>query len=147
MKKILTGIGLFIVILVLGIVYGFLEQQKSAASIPVVQIGNAVFEVEIAETPAKQAIGLSGQPGLPENKGMLFSFRNAGSYGFWMKGMRFPLDILWIAGNKVVGIEKNIPADSAASYYPPEPVDKVLEINAGLADKLGIKTGDSVLLE
>jgi len=67
-----------------------------------------------------------------------------------MLGMRFPIDIIWIKNNRVVGIEKNVPApekgipEAALKVYnPPESVDRVLEINAGLSDSLGIKIGDS----
>ena len=67
-----------------------------------------------------------------------------------MPDMRFPLDIIWIKGNEIVGILENVsPAGfgELEIYYPPEPVDKVLEINAGLADKLNIKIGDGIVLK
>lgn len=145
MSKFLIGIGIFIAVVFLGLVYGFLDQQKYSVSVQTVKVGNAVLETELADSPVEHARGLSGRPNLAKNQSLLFLFPKAGSYGFWMRGMRFPLDIIWIAGNKVVGIEKNIPADSADTYYPPEPVDKVLEINAGLSDKLGFQAGDELL--
>jgi len=63
-----------------------------------------------------------------------------------MKGMRFPLDILWIdsADGRIVHLEKNIPADSKAVFTPDAPADRVLELNGGSAERYGIQTGERV---
>jgi uncharacterized membrane protein (UPF0127 family) len=73
---------------------------------------------------------------------------------FWMKDMRFDLDIVWIKDNKIIGIAKNIPKPAAGTadeklptYSPPSPIDQVLEVNAGWTDKYKIKTGDEVRYE
>lgn len=113
-----------------------------------VQIGNKVFEVEIADTSIAQMRGLSGREPLDENQGMLFVFDKPSKQSFWMMGMKFPLDIIWISGDTIVGIEKNAPIPSGISipiFYSPENVDKVLEINAGLADSKNIKVGDKLI--
>ena len=78
---------------------------------------------------------------------MIFVFEKVGNYGFWMKDMNFPLDILWINDNfKVVGIEKNL----ATSTYPKSFGSKykamyVLEISAGYSNKNNIKIGDKII--
>jgi len=77
---------------------------------------------------------------------MLFLFDKSGRYAFWMKDMKFPLDFIWIAGDKVVDIDENIPPDYSGTLKPETPVDKVLEINAGVCEKYGIKKGDEVRL-
>ena len=46
--------------------------------------------------PEERSQGLSGRPNLAAGTGMLFVFEQAGSYAFWMKDMRFPLDMVWI---------------------------------------------------
>jgi len=149
-KNILLGIGFFIILIIGGGLYNFLignKQEKLAE----VKIGDAKFEVEVADSVLKKARGLSNRGGLPENKGMLFVFDISGQYPFWMKGMNFPLDIIWIKGDKIIGIEKNIPPPAAGeilkSYQPAESIDKVLEINAGSSDELGIKVGDKVIFK
>jgi len=56
--------------------------------------------------------------------------------------MRFPLDIVWIDNDTIVHIEKNVQPDFAGIITPSENADTVLEINAGVADKTGLKVGD-----
>jgi uncharacterized protein len=75
---------------------------------------------------------------------MLFEFPEKGKRGFWMKGMKFNLDIVWLDDSKIVHIAKNVSCDSKEIIIPEVEADKVLEINAGMADGLGIKAGDEI---
>ena len=82
---------------------------------------------------------------------MLFIFPKADKYPFWMKGLSFALDFVWIRDNRVVDILENIqpPAantpDSALPIYSANmPIDKVLELNAGAVKLLGIRVGDKM---
>jgi uncharacterized membrane protein (UPF0127 family) len=116
-------------------------------------VGNAVFNVEIANTSTTRARGLSGRENLGENQGMLFIFDAPGNYGFWMKDMRFPLDFVWILGDKIVGVTENVPPPAPGAsifklqvYYPPDSADKVLELNAGEVKKYGIQAGQTAIL-
>jgi len=121
--------------------------QQGGGNLKEITIGDAAFFVEIADTPATRTKGLSGHKQLKENEGMLFIFDSLGQYSFWMKDMNSPLDIIWIKENKVVGFAENAPPAGNAPltiYTPPQPVDKVLEINAGSIKKLGIKIGDTI---
>jgi len=128
------------------------NQGAAPASKPNVKIGQAEFSVDIADTGALREQGLSGRASLPENSGMFFVFPSLGNYGFWMKDMNFPIDIVWIKGDTVAGFSENTKPQPGTSilflkiYYPPARIDKVLEINAGLVKKLGLKIGDSVSL-
>src|SRR3989344_811917 len=140
------GLALFLTFLVLGGLYNFLDKEQQPI-LKETRLGGQLFSIEIADTPAKRIRGLSGRSSLPENRGMLFIFEIPGQYGFWMKGMFIPIDIIWIRGNQIIGLEKNILQSSNLNYYSPEPVDKVLEINAGLSDKLGLKAGDEIELK
>src|SRR3712207_1680301 len=58
--------------------------------------------VEVADEPAETARGLGYRAGLEPGKGMLFVYEAASERSFWMKGMRFCLDIVWIEGGRVV---------------------------------------------
>ena len=65
--------------------------------------------------------------------------------------MLFPIDILWIQNNKVVGINEHLTPPSAGRsntqlplYLPPTNVDMVLEINAGLTELYNIHIGDTL---
>jgi hypothetical protein len=67
-----------------------------------------------------------------------------------MKDMKFPIDIIWISGDEVVGIDENAepepgkPLSDLKIYYPPREIDSVLEVNAGTAEKYNLKVGDTV---
>lgn len=152
MKNFLLAIALFMVIVVAAAILQLLNvpQQAPAPTSEKVEISVAGnnFLVEIADTPQERARGLSGRESLAENEGMLFVFDEPEKYVFVMAGMQFPIDIIWINGNEVVGFEKNVqPAPSKSSgSYPSPVVDKVLEVSAGTVDRLNIQSGDTINL-
>ncbi len=110
-------------------------------------VGGEVFEIDVAETPLTRAQGLSDRETLAKNDGMLFIFDSADYQGFWMKDMKFPIDIIWIKGDRVVGWQEAAPPDddpNRAVYYSPEPVDKVLEVSSGAVARLGLRIDDII---
>ena len=109
-----------------------------------VKINGNELEVEIVNSSEKLSKGLGGRDGLCEKCGMLFEFSEKGRYSFHMKGMRFNLDIIWLNGNEIVHIAKNVSYNSSETIMPEAKADKVLEIKGGLADRIGIKAGDVV---
>ena len=149
-KKITVGIGIFLIMLAVAGLYKVLLLDKVRGKFQIVRIGDVSFEVDIADNPISQAKGLSGREFIEDNKGMLFLFGNYGKRSFWMQGMKFPLDIIWISDDKIVGVSENLPPPGFGEvkvYDSPENVDKVLEINAGLFRKFGFKIGDKIVLE
>lgn len=107
------------------------------------------IKLELAITEAEKEKGLGSRDSLAPDTGMLFVYQTKGNYGFWMKGMRFPLDFIWIDGNIIVDLSPNIPFPEKNTTQPISltsrvPADKVLEVNAGVIDRLGIKIGDLV---
>lgn len=112
---------------------------------PSVTIGNATFSVEVARTSEEQRRGLGYRDTLCESCGMLFLFERPEKMGFWMKGMRFPIDILWIRDGTVVHIERAVShTDQQTVYTPQEPADSVFEVNAGMSDRYRIHIGSTV---
>jgi uncharacterized membrane protein (UPF0127 family) len=110
-----------------------------------IEIGENIFQAEIADTFSKRSQGLSGRKALCENCAMLFIFSEKSRLSFWMKGMNFDLDMLWIDKNEIVYIAKNVSREKELERIEPKnEADKVLEIGAGLTDELGIKVGDRV---
>lgn len=102
---------------------------------------------DMAETEADQRRGLGGREALDENMGMMFVFDQPGIYPFWMKDMKFAIDIIWLRGDQVVDLETLPPpaeGERPASRIPREISDKVLEIRSGRAEELGIKVGSKV---
>ena len=144
---ILSLIFLTVVLAVAFKIIGFGGGPLKTAS---VTVGAKTFQVMVASTTLARSNGLSGKDGLAENEGMYFLFGSFGNYGFWMKDMKFAIDIIWIAGDTVVGFAENAKPEpgkalwSLKIYYPPQNIDKVLEINAGAVQKYGIKIGDIV---
>ena len=147
LNKIIIG---FIVILLLFSAFIVLQIDKNPAPKAKVTIDNQTFSVEIATTSAEQQLGLSGRNSLPQDQGMLFVFKTPERYAFWMKGMKFPLDIIFIKDNKIVSISHNVPAPKDANesnlpiITPDAPANRTLEINAGLASKYDFQKGDDV---
>ena len=116
-----------------------------------VNVKNLVLQVKVASTADVRKKGLSNIDSLPINEGMLFVFDQKGRYSFWMKDMKFPIDIIWIDENKkIVNISKNaIPEPKKADkdltkYDSSYDVKYVLEINAGLAGANNLQIGDLV---
>lgn len=104
------------------------------------------IQVEVAQSKSSRELGLSGRPSMRNDEGILFVFDVPGKYGFWMKDMNFPLDIIWInESGLVVDIERNLTPDSYPKTFINE-VDAsyVLEINAGLAKEFGLFLGSKV---
>jgi len=168
MKESAAGILMgFLVILVaalLAVFYfvNYVHVDLGSQAQATVVVGGKVFSADVASTAQERAQGLSGREGLSDDGGMVFLFGSPGNYGFWMKNMRFPIDIVWIKGlpsqilpgktweGKVVGFSENTEAEQGKTaselrvYYPPEPVDKVLELKAGAVSEYGLKVGDGV---
>ena len=111
-----------------------------------VRIGETVFFVEVADTPASRTQGLSGREALSEKEGLLFVFEEPGLYAFWMKDMLFDIDIAWIAkdGRIVYIKDRATPETFPETFKPSEKALYVLEVNAGMFEKEGIGVGDIV---
>ncbi|MDP8212990.1 MAG: DUF192 domain-containing protein [Candidatus Zapsychrus exili] len=104
------------------------------------------FNVELAVTDEELQRGLQFRGVLFEHAGMLFVFKQAAQHAFWMKNTLLPLDMIWLDNEGVVvHIEQNAPpckTDNCAIYQPESQANYVLEVNAGLCEKLGIAIGD-----
>ena len=107
-------------------------------------IDNIEINIEIADNPKEQSQGLSGREYLAPDNGMLFVFPQLITPSFWMKDMKFSLDIIWILENKLVYIAENISPDYRGSIKPEVLADKVIELNAGTCNKNDIKEGDMI---
>jgi uncharacterized membrane protein (UPF0127 family) len=108
-----------------------------------VTLGEVKVKAEVVRALEKLYLGLGHRPELPEGRGMLFILPNQVIQYFCMREMQFPIDIIWLASGRVVGITKNMPPEDSQTNYPsPEPVQYVLEVPGGFSDRKGIKTGD-----
>lgn len=114
--------------------------------------GTPCFAVEVASDAASRQKGLMLRTSLEPDKGMLFVFDTEGEYSFWMKNTLIPLDMIWMnADKKIVFIQENaqpcLPAQAGGTVCPTMNPGVaalyVLEVNAGVAQKEGLKLGDS----
>ncbi len=155
MKTFLIALGIFFIIVIIGFTLRFVSKSGTAEttsdSLRRFNVGSASYAVEIATSTMDQARGLSYRQTLPQNQGMLFIFNQPEDRKFWMLGMKFPLDFIWIREGLVVAISENIPPPKGVSMPqvidPLEATDMVLEVNAGEIAKQGIKVGQKTNLE
>jgi len=145
MKKIFLIVGVLIFVTALA----FLNYNYPDKKTPQITINNHIFNLEVAKTTKEQEIGLAKYDSIPQNFGMLFPFEKPRFYSFWMKNMKFPIDIIFIRNDKIVTIFKNVsPAklnnEQLPIYRTQKLSDTVLEINAGLSEKYNFKIGDFV---
>jgi|JI6StandDraft_1071083.scaffolds.fasta_scaffold04623_10 uncharacterized membrane protein (UPF0127 family) len=118
----------------------------SRPSQPQVLLGGNHYVLEVADTEAARTKGLSGRTSLPEGRAMLFVFDPPRLACFWMKDMRFSIDIVWLdAQKRVVKIEP----DLAPSTYPQTfcselRTNYVLEFPAGTAERNTIQLGQTL---
>ncbi|MEX1112588.1 MAG: DUF192 domain-containing protein [Candidatus Andersenbacteria bacterium] len=144
------------VVIGIGVVIGFIgTNQQVCRDFTQGQVlaGNVTLSVALAQTPQEQQTGLSGCRSIPPNSGMYFTYTNPTNPQFWMKGMLIPIDIIWISGSQVIGVETHVPAPTdhktelLPTYKPPRPVTAVLEVAAGAAAQYGIREGTPVILK
>lgn len=127
-------------------------QELGTTSLPNkvnVTINNANLQADVALTPEEQAKGLSIKDTLQSNEGMLFPSESPRILSFWMKDMKFPIDILWLnADKKVVHIEESLqpcsPFLPCPSYTPDIQAQYVLETVAGFSSANRITEGTPV---
>jgi uncharacterized membrane protein (UPF0127 family) len=111
-----------------------------------VRVNGQVFDAELPKNPDAFAKGLGGRPCITSSEGMLFRFKQPGQYPFWMKDMKFPIDIIWIgADHKVAAVEVNEkPSTYPDKFVNQKPAQYVLEIKANLSNELHINIGTPV---
>lgn len=155
MKKILLLFALLLIVIG-GVVFvqNYLKDGKMSFFLktPIVTIGNHNFKVAVAASQQEREVGLSEAKSLQQNQGMIFLFEKPDYYSFWMRHMKFPIDIIYINKDAIVTIRNNAQppngnTESPTIYTPTAPSDKVIEIQAGLSEKYNFKSGDKVKYE
>jgi uncharacterized membrane protein (UPF0127 family) len=108
------------------------------------------IDLEVADTPRRQALGLQLRPPLPPLRGMWFPYEPPAVARFWMHRTPAALDMLFVRDGRVLAIEADVQPClrlPCPSYGPDQPVEGVLEIGAGEAARLGITAGTPVRIE
>jgi len=124
----------------------FNRARSSALPTTKMQIGNNQFNLEIANTQDARQTGLMRRDSMPADHGMIFVFRSAQEWSFYMKNTRFPLDLLFVdEGGKIRSIHQLKPYD-LSSVTSDVPVKYAIELNQGTAAKVGAKVGDKLTI-
>lgn len=104
------------------------------------------FQAEIADEYEEMKKGLMNRESMDQGKGMLFIFEKEGVYPFWMKNTSIPLDIIWMDGDgQVVFISRDTQpceSDTCPDTNPGRKAKYVLEINAGISERIRLEVGD-----
>ncbi len=129
--------------------------QSKKTNIPFTKEGEAFItlsdtvikiDIEMAKTEYETTTGLMYRNNMKEDRGMLFFMGKERILSFWNKNTRIALDYIYIGKDKkVVSIAKNIKPFQTENIPPSKaPAMYVLELNAGLSDKWGIKKGTQI---
>jgi hypothetical protein len=145
-KQFLILVVIFLGFLAVGSLFVFQNRIFSVSKelnqkLSIVKIDGVSINIEIADTPEKRTQGLSGRSWLAKNQGMFFVYDKPDFYSFWMKDMKFPIDIIWINENKkIIDISKNISPDSfPQTFKSQKQAQYVLEVNAGFSAQNNIR--------
>ena len=108
--------------------------------------GEHRFEIEVARTPDEQARGLMYRQSLPPASGMLFEYDPPQNIAMWMRNTYIPLDMIFIGVEwRITRIAQRTVPLSLTTVASEGAVMAVLEVNAGTASRLSIRSGDRVV--
>lgn len=111
-------------------------------------LGEIKFNARIACNDTERQKGLMYVTDLPENDGMLFLFKQAGSQGFWMKNTLIPLDIGYFTADYILReIHPMYPRTLDSIKSNRDDIQFALEMNQGWFRKNGITPGAELNLE
>lgn len=154
MKRVLVTVALAAIFLFVAL-GAFRASQSPVAGAPApiqgartIELKGQAIQVSVADTESTRRQGLSGRADLEPDEGMLFVFPEDGVHGFWMKDMRFSIDILWLSNEgAVVYMAQDVSPDTFPQHFSPNtPARYVLELPAGYAKAHNVTLGDIVRL-
>lgn len=121
-------------------------EEVLTSDVQEIKIKNIPLNIQLADSPAERVLGLSGRDDLADDEGLLFIFNSSGFYNFWMKDMRFPIDIIWVGEDwRVVDLKTAVsPATYPELFTSRQLAKYVLEVNSGWVNKNNIQIGDVV---
>jgi uncharacterized membrane protein (UPF0127 family) len=153
-----AGILWIVILLSLAVLVFFklnIPRQKLDQVFPMrdIKIAGKDYHVYEARTPLQREIGLSAFNTIKDDEGMLFYFDSPGRPAFWMKDMKFPIDIVWMKDWVVAQVNENVSVENVKTdgelrdYFPANDINEVLEIKAGQSQQDGIGAGSILELK
>jgi uncharacterized protein len=125
------------------------QNQSVKAKLEQIQIVSGprrhTFMVEVMRSDANRARGLMFRASMPQDEGMLFDFEQDQMVSMWMKNTYLSLDMVFIfADGRIHRIESRTEPESERVISSGVPVRAVLELNANVASRLGLRPGDRI---
>lgn len=126
----------------------WLPNNRATPKTVSLRVNETIVVAEIAQTPEEKNRGLSGRTALANDEGMFFINDNDDFHSIWMKDMRFPIDILWLAADgRVVDIKLDAEPESYPEIFRPRKIARyVLEVNAGFSERHSVNIGARIKL-
>lgn len=104
-----------------------------------------VVNAEIAVTNEQRNLGLMNRHSMPENRGMIFVWKDKAVRSFWMKNTFIPLDMIFLNDTHIIGVINNITPHTLQPRSVGIEGNAVLEVNAGFVEKNGITSDWKVM--
>ena len=123
--------------------------ERPGRSMPKIVINGHTFTVEIADTPERQRLGLSGRPSLAADRAMLFVFPASRVQSFYMRECYFPIDIAFLDADRTIlnlttmAVEAD-PSRPSHYYTSAGPARYVVEATGGTWARIGAEAGMKV---
>lgn len=104
------------------------------------------FQVWMADTDARRSRGLMFVKQMKADAGMLFVYPRPQRISMWMKNTELSLDMVFVAANgRVLNVVSHTKPQSLDTIDSAGPALGVVELNAGTAERLGIRAGSQVI--
>ncbi len=105
----------------------------------------ATLDIEFAESEYETQTGLMYRKSMDDHQGMLFIFPDEQMHSFYMKNTEIPLDIIFLKADlTIASFQENAKPMNETGLFSQVPIQYVLEVNAGLADKWLLEVGDKI---
>ena len=125
-----------------------LAQMPTGTAVIETAKGTFQFTVERAETPNDRSRGLMYRRSMPADHGMMFTWESDTNISMWMANTVLALDMVFIKSDgRVHRVHENAVPFSRENIPAGAPIRQVLELNAGTAERIGIKPGDKITLK
>lgn len=131
----------YILIVSAGMILVFLVSSFFVHSNRSLTIGDAKYDLRVARTESEHRKGLGGTESLAADQGMLFVYKQPQKLCFWMKDMRYAIDIIWVdAAKNIAAIERNVDPTTHPKTFCNDG-SYVIELRAGEALRHNLKQG------
>ncbi len=131
---------------VLIIMIGAVSASAIYTNARILRVDGQLYRLRVADTSTERELGLGGASNMSDSKGMLFVLDQPEIACFWMKGMHFSLDMIWLDSQKQViqTAEHVSPRTYPVAFCPPNDAKYVIELAAGQVDTAEITIGQTL---